>query len=133
MTERIKNIDVSLVYEVWNEYTASVNAGDLERWMELWVDDGIRMSPSDFGPRQIGKDEIRAVMQPGFDAFKYEIAINPEGVQILGEEAYSHGVFDLTLTPKVEGDTLELKGKFLTILAKQSDGCWKIAIDCFNF
>jgi ketosteroid isomerase-like protein len=37
------------------------------------------------------------------------------------------------VTSKDGGDTLVLNGNFLSILEKQDDGSWKIAIDCFNF
>lgn len=125
--------DVAQIYQVWKEYAAAVNEGDFERWIALWMDDGVRMPPSDSGPRQVGKEQIRAVMQPSFDAFNSEITINAEEIRILGERAYSYGDFDYTVTPNEGGDTLEFRGNFLTILAKQADGSWKIAIDCSNF
>jgi len=36
------------------------------------------------------------------------------------------------MTPKAGGKTIKLDGKYLTILERQADGSWKIAIDCFN-
>jgi uncharacterized protein (TIGR02246 family) len=132
MLERVYAADVAQVYELWIEYAAAANDGDLERWMALWVNDGIRMPPSDFGPRQVGREQIRAAVQPIFASFDSEMTIDVEEVQILGEQAYSHGAFELRLMPKEEGNTLEVKGNFLTVLAKQTDGSWKIAIDCFN-
>jgi uncharacterized protein (TIGR02246 family) len=132
MSERMRNIDVGLVYELWNEYAAAVNAGAFERWISLWLDDGIRMTPSSFGPRQVGKEQIQAAVQPLFDSSDLTATINAEEVQILGERAYSHGTFEMTVTPKGGADTLVLNGNFLTILEKQGDGSWKIAIDCFN-
>jgi len=130
--ERNMVSDVAQVYELWNEYAATVNAGDFERWISLWIDDGIRMSPSNLGPRQVGKEQIQAAVQPLFDSSDLAATISTEEVQILGERAYSHGTFEITVTPKDGGDTLVLNGNFLTILEKQNDGSWKIAIDCFN-
>lgn len=72
-------------------------------------------------------------MQPMFEASNQTAIIDVGDVQILGQRAYSHGTFDITVTPKEGGDTLELQGSFLTILEKQDDDSWKIAIDCFNF
>ena len=51
-----------------------------------------------------------------------EFTINPEEVRILGDRAYSHGLYGFSMTPKAGGDTIELSGKFLTILEKQADG-----------
>ena len=61
------------------------------------------------------------------------MSIHPEEVRILGDRAYSHGTYDFEMTPKEGGDTSVVAGNFLTILAKQADGSWKIAIDCFNY
>jgi ketosteroid isomerase-like protein len=65
--ERNVASDVAQVYELWNEYAAAANAGDLERWMSLWIDEGIQMAPDE--PPRVGKEQIRAGMQPGFDLF----------------------------------------------------------------
>ncbi len=125
--------DVAKIQEVWNEYAAASDARDFERWLALWVDDGLRMAPSDFGARQVGKEQIRAVMQPAFDLFDQTGSINSLEIQVMGEWAYSHGAFEIMTTPKGGGDTMVQTGQFLTILVKQDDGSWKIAIDCFNF
>jgi uncharacterized protein (TIGR02246 family) len=131
MTERMKNIDVAQIYELWNEYAAAWCAGDIARWINLWTDDGIQMLSG--APRNIGKEQIQKANQPGFDAYDYEMTINPDEVQVLGERAYAHGLGGFTMTPKAGGDTIEVSGKFLTIMEKQVDGSWKIAIDCFNY
>lgn len=131
MTERMKNIDLALIYELWNEYGSAVHDGDLERWMALWVDDGKRMAPN--APASIGLEQIRAAAGPLFDLFIFEaFRVSPDEVQILGDRAYAHGTFAYSMTPKEGGDLIEDNGKFLTILQKQADGSWKIEIDCFN-
>lgn len=133
MTERTKNINVALIHELWNEYAAASNAADLERWLALWAEDGLRVPPSEFGPRQFGRDEIRAVMQPLFESFaESKITINPEGIDVLGSKAYSYGTFELYLVPRDEGEPQTVNGNFLTILVKLADGSWKIAIDTWN-
>ena len=132
MTVRMKNIDVALIYELWDEYAAAANAGDFERWITLWIDDGIQMPPD--VPRRMGKVEIRREMQPVFDLFTMsEMTIQTEEVRILGDRAYSHGTYTFDMTPKEGLETKSYSGKFLDILEKQVDGSWKIAIDCFNY
>ena len=127
----MRNIDVGLVYELWNEYAAALHDDDLERWMSLWIDDGIQMAPD--APSRVGKEQIRAAMQPTFDLFiMSNIVISTEEVRRLGDRAYSHGAYTFEMTPKERGETKSYSGKFLDILEKQADGSWKIAIDCFN-
>jgi uncharacterized protein (TIGR02246 family) len=128
--ERTRNIDVAQIYGLWNEYVDAWCAGDMERWIDLWTDDGIQMPPG--APRNIGKEQIREANQPGLHQNDYKMTIIPDEVQVLGDRAYSHGVGGFTMTPKEGGDTVEFRGKFLTIFEKQVDGSWKIAIDCFN-
>lgn len=124
--------DVAQVREVWNEYEASVNAEDLERWSALWIENGVQMPPDE--PRHIGKELILAAAEPGFELFDFEeFTINPDEIQILGDQAYSHGTYGFSMTPNEGGDTIEVNGKFLTILQKQSDGSWKLAVDIFNY
>lgn len=131
MLERIKVSDVAQIYALWNEYAAAWSAGDMAGWIALWIDGGIQMPPG--VPRNIGKEQIRTAMQPLLDVYDNEMTINPEEVRVLGDRAYSHGHYALAMTPKAGGDTAEVRGKFLTILEKQVDGSWKIAIDCFNY
>lgn len=130
--ERKMASDVAQVYELWNEYTAACHDGDLERWMSLWIEDGLQMAPD--APPRVGKEQIRTAMQPGFDLFDLRnMVINTEEVRILGDSAYSHGTYTFDMVPKEGGDTVSVWGKFLDILQKQVDGSWKLAIDCHNF
>ena len=129
---RTKNIDVALVYELWNEYAAAANAGDLERWISLWIDDGIQMAPD--APIRIRKKQIREAMRAAFDLFDaHNMTIHMEEVRVLGDWAYSFGAFTFEMTPKGGGKATNCGGKFLDILVKQADGSWKIAIDCHNY
>ncbi|MCJ7550257.1 MAG: SgcJ/EcaC family oxidoreductase [Anaerolineae bacterium] len=131
MLERVQVADVAQIYQLWNEVAAAANAGDLERWISLWIDDAIQMPPG--APRRVGKAEIRRAMQLQFDHFDTrQMIIQPEEVRILGDRAYAHGTYEFEMAPK-EGDKAKrYSGKFLDILAKQLDGSWKIAIDCRN-
>ena len=124
--------DVALVREVWKEYETTVNNEDLEQWSALWIQDGVQMPPDE--PRYIGKEEIQAAAEPGFELFDFEdFSINPDEIQILGDQAYSHGTYSFTMTSNEGGDAVDIEGKFLTILQKQSDGSWKLAVDIFNY
>jgi ketosteroid isomerase-like protein len=70
--------------------------------------------------------------QPVMDLFDTEMTISPEDVRILGDCAYSHGSYKQAMTPKEGGEPISNAGRFLTILEKQANGSWKIAIACFN-
>jgi uncharacterized protein (TIGR02246 family) len=131
MMERMRNIDVGFVYELWNEYAAAANDGDMVRWISLWSEDGIQMPPG--VPRRVGKEQIRLEMQSLFDRFTTSnMVVHTEEIRILGDRAYSHGTLEYEITSKEGGETRSYSAKFLDILEKQVDGSWKIAIDCHN-
>jgi len=80
MLERVQVADVAQVYELWNEYAAAANDGDMERWIALWIDDGIQMPPG--APRRVGREQIRREMQLLFDHFDTrKMIIQPEEVR----------------------------------------------------
>ena len=64
---------------VWKEYSASLNAGDLDRWLRLWTDDGVQMPPGE--PAVIGKERIRARNAAFLNSFSFDIRITNEEVQ----------------------------------------------------
>ena len=128
----MKNIDMALVYALWNEYAAAINSGDLERWMSLWADDGLLMAPG--SQTCIGKEQIREALQAEFSpSCTRNMTIHIEEVCILGDRAYLHGAYQIEIAPKCSGVRRSVWGKFLDILVKQADGSWKIAIDCHNY
>lgn len=132
MSERLKYIDVALIYDLWNEYATAVNEGDLDRLVSLWADDGIQLAPC-ASPR-IGKEQIYEAMQPLFDRFiTSKMIIHTEEVQIVGDRAYTYGTYTFEGILKKGEESMCCSGKFLDILAKQADGSWRIAIDCHNF
>jgi uncharacterized protein (TIGR02246 family) len=116
--------------KMWKEFAASLEAGDLDRWLAMWTDDGIQMPPDE--PAAVGKARIHARMAPALDKFKFDMEINNEEVQSAGDLAYARGTYKATLTPKAGGTAIPIDGKFMTILTRQADGSWKIHRDIFN-
>ena len=66
------------VNDVWEQYSASLNAGDLERWLSLWTEDGVQMPPGE--PPVVGKERIRARNQGFLDRFTFDTSITNEEV-----------------------------------------------------
>ena len=118
------------VEAIWKEYAASLNAGDIDRWVALWTDDGVQLPPDE--PPVVGKDKIRARNRAVLQKFNFDMGITNQEVHTAGDWAYSRGVYRATLTPKQGGTPIPIDGKFMTILARQGDGSWKIHRDIFN-
>ncbi len=118
------------VEDIWKEYSASLNAGDLERWLALWTDDGIQMPPGEAAVA--GKERIRTRNGGFLDQFKFDMGITNEEVRVAGDWAFARGTYKASLIPKQGGAPVPINGKYMTILARQGDGSWKIHRDIFN-
>jgi uncharacterized protein (TIGR02246 family) len=55
------------VNAMWTEFAASLNAGDAERWLALWTDDGVQLPPDE--PAFVGKKRIRDKMRAALDGY----------------------------------------------------------------
>jgi uncharacterized protein (TIGR02246 family) len=124
--------DIAAINELYNQYCIRANTGDLDNFLSLWEDSAIRMDPDK--PSIIGKENIRKFFEPSFELFSLNVALYGDTeVQISGDMAFSHGTYTLSLTPKEEGSTIYIDGKWLDILKRQTDGSWKIYIDMINY
>ncbi len=128
MSTSAHETDIALIHELWIEYVSALISGDMERWISLWSSGGIEMQPA--GLCLSGIDQIRSALQPLIDLFDTEMTILPENVHTLGDYAYSYGLYKQAMTPKAGGEAISDAGMFLTILEKQTNGSWKIAITC---
>jgi uncharacterized protein (TIGR02246 family) len=118
------------VSALWTEFAASLNAGDAERWLALWTDDGVQMPPRE--PAVVGKEQIRNRMRAALDRFKFDMKVTNQEVRSAGDLAFARGTYKATLTPKQGGKQIPIDGKFMTILVRQPDGSWRIHRDIFN-
>lgn len=122
--------DRDAIARVFQDYAASLNAGDIDRWMKLWDADGIQMPPDD--QAMFGHEEIRARNGKFVDTYNWAMTVDLKETEIAGAWAYGRGFYTATLTPKKDGDHVLIDGKFLTILKRQTDGSWRFYRDCFN-
>lgn len=122
--------DSAAMVDVLNKYAQTVTSGDLEGWIALWTDDGVKMAPG--APAIVGKANIRENTIGSFDSFTSVLTASNEEVKVAGDWGFMRGTYTLSMTPKAGGDSIEDVGKYLSILQRQADGSWKLARDCFN-
>ena len=128
--EKGNKADLAAIKETMKQFAVAINAGDLDRWISLWTDDGIQMPPDT--PARVGKEEIRVGMKTAFDQFILNMVITNKELRQSGDLGFARGTYTESLVPKAGGDREEYDGKYLTILERQADGSWKVARDCFN-
>lgn len=124
--------DVTAAVEgVWDEYASSLMAGDIDRWLSLWTEDGIQMPP-DEAP-VVGKERIRERNQAVADRFTVDdMEIQNTEVVTTGDWAYARGTYTARLLPRGEGAPINVDGKYMSILRRHPDGSWRIHRDIFN-
>lgn len=122
---------VAAVNAIWDEYEASVIAGDVDRWIALWTDEGVQMPPNE--PFVEGKENIYARVGANMAAGPTTgFVITPLETTSAGDWAYSRGVYTVTFPLGDSGQEGMIDGKFMTILQRQPDGTWKIHRDIYN-
>ncbi len=119
------------VNAVWREYEATLLAGDADRWIAQWMDDGVQMPPN--MPPRVGKETIFAAVSGFLSQYEYtDFVIDNEDAVASGDLAFARGTYAATFVAKSGGDPATVEGKYMTILRRQPDGSWKIYRDIFN-
>ena len=101
-----------------------LNAGDLDRVMELYEPDARFVTPS--GETFIGRDRIRQVIA-GLIQAKTKFQSRVRRVVTIDDVAMLCTDFDGT-TVDPSGKTVELGSRAIEVLRRQSDGSWKLII-----
>ncbi len=128
--ETATGMGISGVDRLRDAHVAAVNAGDAEGWAACFTDDGVQMPPH-FGANA-GKAAIRGWSTGFLSLFACRFSLSVAEVQVAGDWAFERGRYDITLTPRAGGESMDDNGKYITIYQRQSDGSWKIARDIWN-
>jgi ketosteroid isomerase-like protein len=123
--------DIVAIAELWSRYADSVSNGNLEAWLTLWAPNARRMVPNQ--PILSGMAEFQPKTAAHFASSRQKMVIRIEETVVTGNTAYSRGSYDHWMQNKAGGTPMKWVGKYLDILERQSDGSWKIILDCFNY
>jgi ketosteroid isomerase-like protein len=119
------------VNAIWEKYSATLLAGDINGWIALWDEGGVQLPPN--APMNVGIPAIKKSMMATFAAVKFEkFAIAISGTFVDHKYGFVYGNYTYTLAPKAGGVKILGDGKYETILKRQPDGSWRIFRDCFN-
>jgi len=116
------------VEEIFATYSATNKIKDVDGWMALWDEGGIKMVPN--FPSIYGKSAIREFKHKRSQSpDDMEMTIKIEDTQVSGNFGFAHGTYFVSITPQGGGAAKSMEGKYLTIFRKQADGAWKIYRD----
>jgi uncharacterized protein (TIGR02246 family) len=116
---------------LFTEYGASLGAGDAERWIQLWTEDGVQLPPG--APPNVGREAIFASIKGAMEQIAFEeMEINIEEVLVADDLAIARGLYTVNYVPHDGSDPIPVDGKFTSTFQLQPDGSWKLHRDIFN-
>ena len=124
--------EVEAIKGVYKTYTNYLEADDFDNFMTCWDENGMRSEPG----RQaiIGKDKVGERFKDLFGRVRYKVApIGEPNIEVCDSWGYGYAECTMTIIPKDGSDTIKTDLKVLTIFRKQTDGSWKLFIDCLNY
>jgi uncharacterized protein (TIGR02246 family) len=123
--------DIAAIKELYNQTTLACSTGDAELYLSIFTENAVVMPPG--YPAAMGKEELRPMIEGLFGLFDLELPYTVEEVEVIGDRAFVRSSWLYSMTPKEGGETNTSPGKQLDSLKRQSDGSWKIYIQCYNY
>lgn len=117
------------VRAVTQEWVMACNTKHLDDLLELYVSDALVLR-SNYPPIR-GAAAVREFFFGALDAGLGEVELEPLRMEIAGDFAYEAGRCK-ALIPSSTGKRREERGKYLWVCARQSNGEWKLAADCWS-
>jgi ketosteroid isomerase-like protein len=117
------------VRRITQEWVLACNTRHLDDILELYVSDALVLR-SNYPPIR-GAAAVREFFFGALDAGLGEVEVEPLRVEVVGEFAYEAGRCK-ALIPSSTGKRREERGKYLWVFARQTNGEWKLAADCWS-
>lgn len=117
------------VRRITQEWVLACNTKHLDDLLDLYVADALVLR-SNYPPVR-GAAAVREFFFGALDAGLGEAEIEPLRVEVAGDMAYEAGRCK-ALIPGATGKRREERGKYLWVCARQSNGEWKLAVDCWS-
>ena len=120
-----KNEDIEAIKQLAEDWRSGWLAGDADALLSLYADEPALM-PQD-QPVVIGKDAIRPLYEAVLKEVDFQSEWTIEEVVVSGNLGYLRSAYTLTATPKGGGEPMNVTGKSIYIVKRDSGGAWKIA------
>jgi uncharacterized protein (TIGR02246 family) len=117
------------VRRLTQEWVLACNTRQLDDLLDLYITDAMVLR-SNLPPVR-GTTAIREFFFSALETGLGEVEVDPVRVEVVGDMAYEAGRCN-ALVPSATGKRREERGKFLWVLARQSNGEWKLAADCWS-
>jgi ketosteroid isomerase-like protein len=124
--------DIEAIRQADLAWAAAQASDGLDGTMSVYLDDAILLPPN--LPMSVGKDAIRETSgAAGIGSPGFSVTWAPTKIEVAesGELAYAIGTSEGSVVGPC-GTPINVKGKYIEIWKKDSDGNWKIAADMFS-
>jgi len=122
--------DVEAVTALLAQYSDAVEAGDIETWATFRTDDMVAFPPD--APAFVGLESLRSWAETTFRETTTQFPLQADEVLVAGDLAVVRASYEQTVTPRGEGEPIEMSGTWLIVLRKQPDGSWKVWRDMWS-
>ena len=117
------------VRRITHEWVLACNTKHLDDLLDLYVPDALVLRSN--CPPIRGAAAVREFFFGALDAGLGEVEVDPLRVEVVGDLAYEAGRCK-ALIPGATGKRREERGKYLWVCARQNNGEWKLAADCWS-
>jgi uncharacterized protein (TIGR02246 family) len=130
MMTRPAEADRAAILKSSSDLLSAVNAGDVDRVLAVWAEDGVMMPPHH--PSVEGRDQLASYFRNLFSQFRFEFVFTSSAIQIEGDLAVERVTYTASALPLAGGPPLGDAGKGLHVYGRQRDGTWKLVKDIWN-
>jgi uncharacterized protein (TIGR02246 family) len=123
--------DIAAIKEVFKQETLACSTGNVELYLSLFTEDVVMMATE--SPSMNGMEEFRPPIEGVFGMFDLKLPFTVDKVEVHGDWAFARSSFQYSMTLKEGGETTTRVGKALDIFKRQTDGSWKIYMECWNY
>jgi len=117
------------VRRITHEWVLACNTKHLDDLLDLYVADPLVLRSN--CPPIRGAAAVREFFFGALDAGLGEVEVEPLRIEVVGDLAYEAGRCK-ALIPGATGKRREERGKYLWVCARQSNGEWRLAADCWS-
>jgi uncharacterized protein (TIGR02246 family) len=117
------------VRKVMQDWVFACNSKQLDDLVSSYSTDALVLRPNH--PAVRGTPAIREFFFAALDSGVGDVEIDPIRLDVTGDVGYEAGRYKM-LVPVAVSKRREERGKYLTLLARQPNGEWRIVSDCWS-
>jgi uncharacterized protein (TIGR02246 family) len=116
--------DRTIILELEERYAAATNASDLNEFDDLFAEDAMLMMPD--RPAVNGRQAIVAHQREFFKSIKAGIKSVVVEIELLDGIVYVRGAFNYAMAPKMGGEAVKMRGKYINLYKRDEMKQWRI-------